>query len=335
MDDSTRPGLLDPIQVGTLSVPNRIVMPPMGIGKATASGEVTEDHIEHYVARAKARPGLIIVEFTWVEARGSPVSKALGIDTDDKIPGLRRLVSAVKETGTPVAIQIAHAGARVRYSASGQHPVGPSHIKPPRAVETPHVLTVDEIGGLVEKFADAAVRAAEAGFDAVELHGAHGYLLSQFVSPYTNQRQDDYGGSVEGRARFPLEIVAEVRRRLGAEYPLFYRLGVTDFMPGGLTLEEGTAIAALLVDAGVDLMDISAGITGDGKERTEQGYFVYLAEAVKRVVEAPVVGVGSITEPHFADQIVREGRVDMVAVGRAMLSNPNWAADAARRLRGR
>lgn len=265
---------------------------------------------------------------------GRPGRGVLAIDNDDRISGLRRVASAIKETGTPAAIQLAHGGARAPSALTGHRPVGPSDVPPPMAVETPRALTPEEMVTLARAFGDAAVRAARAGFDAVELHGAHGYLLSQFVSPYTNRRQDGYGGTVEGRLRFPLEVVAEVRRRLGRHFPLAYRLGAADLMPGGLTLEEGTIAAGALATAGVDLLDISGGLSGDGRGMTGQGYFVYLAEAVKRAVGVPVVGVGNVTEPAYADRIVREGRVDLVAVGRAMLADPDWAAEAARQLQG-
>ena len=329
-------GLFSPIQIKTLCLSNRIVMPPMGVGMATPTGGVADGHIQHYVARARAHPGLIIVEFTWVAPDGRPHTPGvLGIDSDNQIPGLRRLASAIKETGTPVAIQLAHAGARARSAIIGCQPAGPSDVLAPGESEKPRTLRVEEIAVLVRRFGDAALRAAEAGFDAVELHGAHGFLLSQFVSPYTNQRQDAYGRTVEGRLRFPLEVVAELRQRLGHHFPLAYRLGAADLMPEGLTLEEGTVVAARLADAGVDLLDISAGLSGAGEKTTRQGYFVYLAEAVKKAVNVPVIGVGNITEPEYADCIIREGRVDLVAVGRAMLANPNWAAEAARQLQGR
>ena len=328
-------GLFDSIQVGTLRLSNRIVMPPMGIRKATPVGEATDDHIRHYAARAKATPGLIIVEFTWVEPRGKPHTPGvLGIDNNDKIPGLRRLAVAVRETGTPVVIQLAHAGARALSTITGHQPAGPSDVRFHGAAETPRGLTVDQIAELTGMFGDAAVRAAEAGFDGVELHGAHGFLLSQFLSPYANRRQDAYGGTLENRLRFPLEVVAEARRRLGRRFPLAYRLGADDLIPGGLTLEEGVAAAVRLAGSGVDLLDISAGI-GHERHANEQGYFIYLAEAVRKAVSVPVIGVGGITEPEYADRIIREGRVDMVAVGRGMLANPTWAADAARRLQDR
>jgi len=335
MKNLTEKGLFDAIQVGTLHLANRIVMPPMGISMATPAGEVTDDHIQHYVARAKAHPGLIIVEYTWVVPNGRPhTPNVLGIDDDDKISGLRRLATAIKKTGTPVAIQLAHAGARARSAIIGNQPAGPSNVLAPGEVETPRAMTIEEIAALVRAFGDAAVRSAEAGFDAVELHGAHGFLLSQFVSPYTNQRQDAYGGTIEGRLRFPLEVITEVRQRLGTDFPLSYRIGVSDQIPGGLTMSEGTAVAVRLADAGLDLLDISAGLSHSPRDGNEQGYFVYLAESVKKVAKVPVVGVGNIFEPEYADRIIREGRVDLVAIGSAMLANPNWAAEAAKKLRG-
>lgn len=332
MKGSTRKGLFDPVQIGTLCLANRVVMPPMGMGMATLAGEVTDGNIRHYVARAKAHPGLIIVEFCSVAPGGRPSPRQLAIDNDAQIVGLRRLTTAIKETGTPVAIQLAHAGALTRATITGHQPVGPSDVLPPAAVEAPHALAVDEIATLVRTFGDAAVRAVEAGFDAIELHGAHGYLLSQFVSPYTNRREDGYGKTIEGRLRFPLEVIAEVRRRLDRCFPLAYRLGAADLVAGGLTLEEGTVVATHLAAAGVNLLDVSSGLGGYGQGMTKQGYFVYLAEAVKKVVSVPVVGVGNITEAEYAHRIIREGRVDLVAVGRAMIANPNWALDAARRL---
>jgi len=298
---------------------------------AGVDGEVNDRHIQHYLERARAHPGFIVVEVTCVSVEGRISSGVLGIDNDRQIPGLRRLAAAVKGEGTPVSIQIAHGGAKAIHPLAGDK-VAPSNVCPPGAADTPRALTSEEISTLVRTFGDAAVRAAEAGFDAVELHGAHGYLLSQFLSPYTNRRKDAYGGNLEARLRFPLEVIAEVRRLLGPHFPLAYRLGASDRMPGGLTLEEGVMAAERLEAGGVDLLDISGGLTGDGQGLTEQGYFVYLAEAVKEKVSVPVIGVGNITDPEYADRIIREGRVNLVAVGRAMLTNPNWAADAARQL---
>ena len=190
MNHTAQAGLFDPLEIQGLHLPNRIVMPPMGMYLAGAAGEVTDSNIQHYLARANAHPGLIIVEFTYVALSGRPRVGVLGIDNDSQIAGLRRLATAVKQTGTLAAIQIAHHGAHAPSSVTGHQPLGPSDVVPPGAVEMPRALTIEEIADLVRAFGDAAARAAEAGFDLVELHGAHGFLLSEFVSPYTNRRQD-------------------------------------------------------------------------------------------------------------------------------------------------
>ncbi len=173
----------------------------------------------------------------------------------------------------------------------------------------------------------------EAGFDIVEVHGAHGYLLNQFASPYTNHRDDEYGGNFANRIHFPLQVVRQVAAQLADGSPLFYRLGADDFTPGGLTAVDGQKIAVELVRAGVDVIDVSGGLIGSGRDRfTEQGYFVPLAAGIREAAGVPVIGVGNITEPEFADKVIWEGTVDMVAVGRALLSDPEWALKAAQRL---
>ncbi|MFC1521969.1 tRNA-dihydrouridine synthase [Elusimicrobiota bacterium] len=335
--NSTQKGLLEPIRIKTLRLDNRIVMPPMGLGMTSPGGEVTDEQINHYIARAKARPGLIIVEYTWISPDGRPHKppKVLGINDNDKIPGLKRLAASIKEAGVPAAIQLAHAGARAHSSVIGRQPAGPSDITAPGSDEKPRPMSQDEIKNLVQTFADASVRAAEAGFDAIELHGAHGYLLSQFASPLTNNRQDEYGGSIDNRLRFPGEIITEIRSRLGQDFPIAYRLDASDMINGGLTAEEGVIAAKKLADMGIDILDISARPSCTGMDMTKQGAYVHLAQAVKKEVDVPVVGVGHITEPQYADNIVREGKVDLVAVGRAMLDNPNWAAHAVKELQGR
>ncbi|MFH0768883.1 MAG: NADH:flavin oxidoreductase [Chloroflexota bacterium] len=253
---------------------------------------------------------------------------------DDRlIPSLKRLVEAIHTEGSKVIIQLNHAGARAPRSLTGKQPSGPWNIILPNGTDTPRPLTVPEIKRLAAGFGNAAYRALEAGFDSVELHGAHGFLLCQFLSPYANQRSDEYGGSLENRLRFPKEVVREVKTRLGKNIPLFYRFGADDMIQGGLTREEGKLAAQHLEQAGVDVIDVSGGIGGDGQRSfTEQGYFVPLAEGIKAVVKVPVIGVGNITEPEYADSIMREGKVDMVAVGRTLLSNPDFPRQAAQKL---
>jgi len=327
-------GLFDPINIRGLSLKNRLVMPPMATGMATEYGEVTDRHIKHYTARAKGGVGLIIIEHTYVSEDGKLSRTQTGLYDDRLIPSLKRLVDAIRAEGTRVVIQLNHGGAKAPRSITGKQPSGPWNIILPNGSEAPKPLTVPEIKTLVVRFGNAAYRALEAGFDSVELHGAHGFLLCQFLSPYTNQRNDEYGGSLTNRLRFPTEVVKEVKTKLGKNIPLFYRFGADDMIQGGLTRQEAKLAAQHLEQAGVDVIDVSGGIGGDGqKSFTEQGYFVPLAEGIKEVVKVPVIGVGNITEPEYADSIIREGKVDLVAVGRTLLSNPDFPKQAAQKLR--
>ena len=327
------PGLFDPINIRELSLKNRLVMPPMATGMATEDGEVTDRHIKHYVTRARGGVGLIIIEHTYVSEDGKLSRGQLGLYDSRLIPSLKRLVEAIHAEGTKVIIQLTHAGAKSSYNITGRQPLAPSDIILPNCTEAPRSLTVPEIKTLVMKFGNAAYRAVEAGCDSVELHGAHGFLLCQFLSPYANKRHDEYGGNLEARLLFPTEVIREVKTRLGKNMPLFYRFGADDMLEGGLTREEGKLAAQHLEQIGVDVFDVSGGIGGDGQRSfTEQGYFVPLAAGIKEVVKVPVIGVGNITEPEYADRIIRERKVDMVAVGRTLLSNPDFPRQAAQKL---
>jgi 2,4-dienoyl-CoA reductase-like NADH-dependent reductase (Old Yellow Enzyme family) len=306
---------LDPLKVGSLELKNRIVMPPMGTGYADTKGEVTEKLLKHYTDRSRDL-GLLIVEHTYVAPQGRAGPNQLGIYSGDMVPGLTRLVEAVHEKGTPIAIQLNHGGGMSKSEVTGSKPVAPSPVvHPHRGVETPRQMSHDDIEGVISSFRDAARRANEAGFDAVEVHGAHGYLLGQFHSPVTNKRQDEYGGSLENRVRLSRSIVDEIKRDLGPDYPVLYRIGV------------------MIVEAGVDIIDVSGGIGGGRPEGLEgPGFYVPHAAAVKGVVDVPVIGVGGIQTAEEASMIVRSGRVDLVAVGRAYLSEPRWATIAVKEL---
>lgn len=326
------PRLFDSLRVGRLELRNRIVMPPMATGLAGRRGEVTPGLIDHYVERAEG-PGLVIVEHSYVDVGGRLGPRQLGVYDDRLVPGLARLADAVHGRGTPIALQINHAGRKTTSQACGRQPVAPSPIPSPEG-EAPRELGSGEVRELVERFCDAARRVVEAGFDAVEVHGAHGFLLNQFVSPLSNRRSDEYGGSPEKRMRFPLQVIARIRERIGGDFPLLYRLGADDMTPGGLTIEDSKAFARRLVEAGVNLIDVSGGLCGSRPPGLSgPGYFVPQAEAIKRAVGVPVVGVGGITSPEFADEVIREGLVDLVAVGRALLEDPRWAVKALQALR--
>jgi len=314
--------LSDPLKVKGLTLKCRIVMPPMNTEFATQAGAVTERLVRHYVKRSKAL-GLLIVEHSYVSLQGKLSERQLGIHDDSLIPGLKKLVQSVHATDTPIVAQINHAGARTSEEITGMPPVAPS---PAKGV---HGLQVSEIEGLFCAFAVAAERARKAGFDGVEVHGAHGFLLNQFFSPLTNRRSDKYGGSLENRMRFPLEVVEKIREVVRGEL-LMYRVGADDLDPAGTRIEDSKRFGLKLQDAGVDIIDVSGGLCGSRPEKLQgiQGYFVDQAHQIKKVVNVPVVGVGGIKEPEYANRLVRDGIVDLVAVGRELLKDPEWAIKA-------
>ena len=324
-------GLFSPLAIKNFTLRNRIVLPPMANNLSDGSGAVTEAHIQHYVRRAAAGVGMVIVEHAYVRVDGRVNQNQLGIHDDDLIPGLNRLARAIKATGAVVGIQITHGGGKTTYATAGGQPLAPSALMIPGGHEPAIALTQDQMRLIRDAFVAATRRALNAGFDFVEIHGAHGYLLNQFLSPLTNQRDDEYGISREARLRFPLEIVMAVREIVDEKHLLLYRLGANDYMVGGLTAEDGQHVAKTLVAAGVDLLDISGGLCGAQPpdwDRQSQGYFVPAAAAIRAMVDVPVVVAGGITEPVAADRFIREHQVDLVAIGRAMLTNPNWASDA-------
>jgi 2,4-dienoyl-CoA reductase-like NADH-dependent reductase (Old Yellow Enzyme family) len=319
--------------VGSLELKNRIVMPPMGTGYADTKGMVTEKLLKHYADRSNDL-GLLIVEHSYVALQGRAGPNQLGVHSDDMIRGLTRLVEVVHEKGTPIVIQLNHGGGTSNSEVTGSQPVAPSPvIHPHRGAEVPRQMSHDDIEGVIDSFRDAARRAHEADFDAVEVHGAHGYLLGQFHSPVTNKRRDEYGGALENRVRLSRRIVKEIRRDLGPNYPILYRIGSEDAAQytGGLPLQEGVEASKMIVEEGIDIIDVSGGLGGGRMEGFEgPGFFVPQAAAIKEVVNVPVIGVGGIKTAEEADTIIRSGRVDLVAIGRAYLSEPRWATIATR-----
>ena len=328
------PRLLDPIKIGSLKLKNRLVMPPMATNYADKNGEVTDKLIQHYTERSR-NLGLLIVEYSYITGQGKTSPNQLGVHADKLIPGLRRLVEAVKANDTPIALQINHGGSAASSEVTGQQPVAPSPIKHPRrGEETPHQLEFDEIEEIIKLFKDAARRAAAAGFDAVEVHGAHGFLLNQFLSPLTNKRKDQYGGDLENRVRLPCRIIEEVRDELGSGYPIIYRIGADDLLPGGTTIREGVKAARKIAEKSVQVMDVSGGLGGSrGDDLRGPGYFVPQASEIKKTLDIPVIGVGGITTPDEADEFIRSEKVDLVAVGRAILRDEEWATKATEYLR--
>ncbi|MGQ9640082.1 MAG: NADH:flavin oxidoreductase [Candidatus Bathyarchaeia archaeon] len=320
--------LLDPLKIKELHLKNRIVMPPMANDLASESGEVTENLINHYRRRCKS-VGLVIVEHSYIRLEGKYSERQLGIYDDQLIEGLSRLVGAIHEQNTPAAIQLNHAGRRAKSRICQTQPVAPSPIPDSESEEAPRELTIEEIHLIVKDFGLAARRALKAGFDAVEIHGAHGFLLNQFCSPITNRRRDKYGGDLSNRMRLPLEVVTEVVGEVGDAVPVLYRLGADDMTPGGLTLEDSKQIAKSLVDQGISIIDVSGGLCGSRPPNLHgEGYFTHLAKGIRQTVNVPVITTGGIKSAKFADEIIKMGVADLVGVGRGLLSDPDWATRA-------
>jgi NADPH2 dehydrogenase len=318
--------LLDPLKIKGITLRNRIVMPPMQSGRASLKGEVTNRVINFY-SRRSSWLGLPIVEHAYVSASGKVGPKQLGIYDDSLISGLEKLASAIHSVGAPAIVQISHAGGVANKKIIDTTPAGPS------ATGKTRMLEKKELPLIAEEYALAAERAVKSGFDGVELHGAHGYLLNQFFTPLLNKRDDEFGGSLENRMRFPLLVVEKVKRCLSGKV-LLYRVGSDDLAPMGTKIEDAVEFALKLEASGVDILDVSGGMCGSEPKqlRQIQGYFVPQAQQIKKVVKVPVIGVGGIVEAEFADKLVREGCVDLVAVGRALWHDAEWAKKAVEKL---
>ncbi len=324
-NDGTDP-LFQPLTIAGLPLKNRIVMPPMGTGLDDA-GRMTDAAIAYYRRRAEGGTGMIAVEALLVdpETRG-PEPKIHG---PEFVPGLRQLVDEVHAAGAVVGAQLLHPGRQV---LAGRH-VGPSAVPINSASPVPHALTVDEIQQIVTQFADGAARAVEAGFDVVEVHGAHGYLLSDFLSPLANHRDDEYGGSLAGRARFSREVVRAIRARC-PDTPFVWRISGEDALRGGATLEDATTVAQWLEQDGVDCISVSSGNWRSlhvtlAPMWVPRGYLVRLASRIRAHVSVPVIAVGRLNDPDDARRVLLDGHADLIAIGRGLIADPDWAAKVA------
>ena len=324
------PELFRPGYIGNLWVQNRIVMAPMATHFAHIDGEVSEALIAHYATRARGGVGLIIVEAACVTSLAANESYGqLYISHPRYVLGLNRLSEAIRANGSRAFIQLFHAGRQTsRQMCGGEQPVAPSAIPCSMMKEMPRELTTLEVKQVINEFIAAAHYAHRAGFDGVELHAAHGYLINQFLSPHTNHRTDEYGGSLENRQRFLLEIVTEIKEVL-PELTISVRLNIDDFIQGGLELEESLKICRCLEESGVDIINCSSGTYESGLKSIEpasyeEGWRVYLAEAVKRVVSIPVISGGMIRNPEFANQVLGEKKADFIFLGRSLLADPEW-----------
>jgi 2,4-dienoyl-CoA reductase-like NADH-dependent reductase (Old Yellow Enzyme family) len=325
------PHLFRPIRIGRLTSKNRLLMSAMSINFGVdANGYVTEQLIEYLAARARGGIGMMLVGGGGVHPSGVELPCLPALWEDGCIPGLKRMVAVVKPYDVLLGMQLMHGG-RQSYH---EQKVAPSAIPAPALAKgTPRALEPEEIPLMAAAFGDAARRCREAGFDFVEIHAAHGYLINQFLAPNSNRRTDRYGGSFENRTRFMLEVLGDIRRQCGSGFTVGVRMNGEDYIEGGWGMEEALRLAPLLEQDGADYLHVSAGVYGSRQLTipsmyVEQGCFVHLAEAVKQRVAVPVVAVGRIKSPAMADAILGEGRADMIALGRSLLADPDWPAKA-------
>jgi 2,4-dienoyl-CoA reductase-like NADH-dependent reductase (Old Yellow Enzyme family)/thioredoxin reductase len=320
--------LFSSFSIGTLETKNRIVMPPMATHYASPEGFVTDRQIAYYMERARGGVGYITVEHTGILQQGKASPKMLLISSDEHASTIERMIEAIHRVGGKIVVQINHAGRQTSSAVTGSPIVGPSPISCPTRNEIPRELSVGEIEEITEAFSMAAQRVKNAGADGVELHMAHGYLICSFLSSFSNRRSDRYGGDIDGRTRFARDVLNAVRNQVGPDFPIICRLSGDEYVDGGLKIEETKQIAQILEKEGADALHVSAcnvvsGYLNQPPYYVEEGVFVHLAEAIKSVVNIPVITVGRIRNPVMADQIVRDGKADFVSMGRALIADPH------------
>jgi 2,4-dienoyl-CoA reductase-like NADH-dependent reductase (Old Yellow Enzyme family) len=334
--------LFSPLEIRGVKFRNRIGVSPM-CQYSCEDGFATDWHLVHLGSRAVGGAGIVMVEASAVEARGRISAQDMGIWKDEHIAPLARVAGFVKEHGAVAGIQLAHAGRKastaqpwkggktVSVADGGWTPVAPSPVPFTQTDAPPAELTRDEIHSITQAFAAAATRSLQAGFNLLEIHGAHGYLMHEFLSPLANKRTDEYGGSYENRTRFALETVAAIRRVWPENLPLFLRLSCTDWVEGGWTIEDSVELARRVKPLGVDLIDCSSGaMVPYAKIPAAPGFQVPFAEQIRREAGIPTAAVGMITEPAQADAIIRTGEADLVLMARQFLKDPYWPVHAAK-----
>ena len=327
------PHIFEPMTIRRMTVKNRIVMTPMGTNYGEQNGEMSFLHINYYEQRAKGGTGLLIVENASVDSpQGSNGTTQLRIDLDNYIPRLFKLCESVHKHGACIAIQINHAGASAMSSRIGMQPVSASDVPSKAGGEIPRPLEKEEILHIVKKYGEAAKRAQICGFDAVEIHAGHSYLISQFLSPTTNDRTDEFGGSAKNRARFCRMVIDEVRKAVGPRVPISLRLSVDELVEGGNTVEDCLEYLEYLNDE-VDIYDTSAGLNASIQYQIdanylEDGWRSYMAKAVRDKFGKPTIAIGNIRDPKIADDILARGDADLIGMGRGLIADPDWCNKA-------
>ena len=326
---SKYPKIFEPISIGHMTLKNRIAMTPMGTNYGETSGEMSNRHMNYYSLRAKGGTGLIILENANIEyPAGSNGTSQIRIDHDSFMPRYYQLVENLHKNGAKVAIQVNHAGASASSARTGMETVSSSNIPTKAGGEIPRPMTKDEILTTVRKYGEAAKRVQAIGFDAIEIHCGHSYLMSQFISPYYNKRTDEFGGSVENRMRFPKMVLEEVRKNVGSDFPIIVRISAEERVPGGNTLEDTLEYLEYL-DEYVDLYDVSCGLNPSLQYQIDSnflpdGWRSYMARAVKDKFKKPVINAGNYRDPEIVEKVLESGDVDIVGMGRGLIAEPNW-----------
>jgi 2,4-dienoyl-CoA reductase-like NADH-dependent reductase (Old Yellow Enzyme family)/thioredoxin reductase len=319
--------MFEPGRIGRLELKNRIVFPPMITRYMSEDGSISDRLIDYYAERAKGGAGLIVIEASYPRSSGYP--GRIYLNDDRFVPGLRRLVEAVHREGARIVCEVNPSRGR----ADEHDPASASNIPHPYTGVIPRSLSVSEIKQLEEDFGEGVRRVKEAGFDSVMVHGATGYLVSEFLSPLINKRTDEYGGDIKGRARFALELVEIAKKYVGPDYPIIFRLMADDKMEGGFGVEDAIALCKMLQEAGINAVDITAGAAETPEWTAPPVYLpagcnADLAQAIKREVSVPVCVAGKINDPYLAEEILRQGKADFVALGRALVADPYFPKKA-------
>jgi 2,4-dienoyl-CoA reductase-like NADH-dependent reductase (Old Yellow Enzyme family)/thioredoxin reductase len=316
-----------PIQIGNLEIKNRFIVSPMVMNYCTTDGRATETYIAYHEERAKGGWGLIVTEDYAVDPAGKAFVGIGGLWEDAQIPGHAELTQRVHAHKVAIFAQIYHAGRQSAQALIGTEAVAPTAISCPFTREMPHELAAEEVERIIQQFGDCALRAKKAGFDGVEVHGGHGYLIAQFMSSYSNKRFDKYGGNLSNRMRFPLEIVADIRKKCGDDFPIQFRVSADEAVPGGRAIEDTKAAVRMLEQAGVNSFDITVGTDGShfvmvATPAMAHGWITDHAAAVKSVAGVPVFTVNRINDPLIAESVIASGKADGVAMGRGSLADP-------------
>ncbi|QZY56190.1 FAD-dependent oxidoreductase [Crassaminicella profunda] len=320
--------VFEPMKIGNMEVKNRFVVPPMVVNFVNEDGTANERFIAYIEEKAKGGWGLIIPENYTMDPNASGFVKLPGLWNDEQIESHKELTDRVHKHGAKIVVQINHAGRQTASMITGVQPVAPSPIADPTIGETPKELAIQEIKEIVDKFGDAALRAKKAGFDGVEIHGSHGYLINQFMSPFSNKRTDEYGGNIQNRARFALEVIENIKKKAGEDFPIIYRMSVNELVEGGLITEDSKVIAMMLEEAGVNAIHATNGVYASAQyiippAAVKHAWSSDITAEIKKVVSIPVITVGRVNDPLIAESILASEKADLVSMGRASLADPH------------